>query len=131
MPFRPQIPGGRGRFVFFPLVFVAAALALGGVVMVLWNAILPAAAHAGVLGYWQALGLLVLCRVLFGSWGGGRPGGGPGRRGWGGGPHARWQAMSEDERQQFRQRWQERGRRGWGPPPATGPGPTAEAPAGQ
>ena len=122
MLFRPQHPGSRGRFVFFLLVFGGGALALGGLVMALWNAILPEAAHAGRLGYWQALGLLVLCRVLFGSWGGGRPGGG--RRG---GPHARWQAMSEDERQQFRQRWQQRGRRSWGPPPA-GPA-AADAPA--
>jgi len=108
---------------FFPLVAGAAALALGAVVMALWNAILPEAAHAGRLGYWQGVGLLVLCRVLFGSFGtgrGGRPGGaGPaGNRPWKSQSQEKWQAMSADERHRFRQQWQERCRaRGGGRPP--------------
>lgn len=112
MFFHPQRRGFRGRF-FFPLVLVAAALALGGVVMGLWNAILPDAAHAGRLSYWQGVGLLVLCRVLFGSFGpghGGRPGGpGWGRPGQDRG-REKWLRMSDEERRQFRQQWQARGR---------------------
>ncbi len=53
------------------LVLVAAA-ALAGVVMLLWNAVMPAVlAGARVMDYWQALGLLVLCRILFGGFRGG------------------------------------------------------------
>lgn len=107
--------GPRGRFYFFLLVAGAAALALGGVVMVLWNAILPEVVHAGRLSYWQGVGLLVLCRVLFGSFGTGRGGADwrTPRRG-----HEKWQRMSAEERQQFRQQWQHRAR-GWGGPPPT------------
>ena len=33
----------------------------------LWNAILPAAANFNPISYWQAVGLFVLCKVLFGG----------------------------------------------------------------
>ena len=113
MSARSQLSPDRRR-IFFPLVFIAGALGLGALVMVLWNAILPAVLHAGRLSYWQGVGLLVLCRVLFGSWGGGRGGSGSRHPG---GPQERWLSMSEEERQLFRQRWQARGpRRGWSPP---------------
>lgn len=115
--FPPRRRGPRGRFLWFGLVALAAVLALGGLVAGLWNAILPAALHAGPLSYWQGVGLLVLCRVLFGSLGTGRGG-----RGWGGprGPHfAKWQRLSPDERQQFRRQWQAR---------RFGPGPVDAGP---
>lgn len=113
MPVPPQRRGPRGRFLWFGLVALAAVLALGGLVAWLWNAILPTALHAGPLSYWQGVGLLVLCRVLFGSLGAGRGG----RPGWGQrGPHfAKWQRLSPDERQQFRRQWQARR---FGPGPA-------------
>jgi hypothetical protein len=45
-------------------------LALGSLaVMLLWNAAVAPAFGAGPLGYWQAMGLLVLSRVLFGNFG--------------------------------------------------------------
>ncbi|MBO2007797.1 hypothetical protein [Hymenobacter negativus] len=120
MSFLRQRRGRRGRFLFFPLVAGAAALALGGVVMALWNAILPDALHAGRLNYWQGVGLLVLCRVLFGSYGRGGAGG----RGHGQG-HEKWQRMSDDERQQFRQQWQARARAWGGGRPPQAPPPQA------
>ena len=112
--------GPRGRFFFFLLAAGAAVLALGGAVMALWNAVLPEAVHAGRLGYWQGVGLLVLSRLLFGSFGPGR--GGSGWRTAGRG-HEKWQRMSAEERQQFRQQWQRRARNWSGPLP--GPPPTA------
>lgn len=122
MPFSGRRRGPRGRFFFFPLVAGAAALALGALVMALWNAVLPEAIHAGRLSYWQGVGLLVLCRVLFGSFGAGR-GGRPWHQAWQG--REKWQQMSEEERRQFRQQWQarSRGRSGGWPPPGPGAGP--------
>jgi hypothetical protein len=53
--------------------FGALALALFGfVVMALWNAVLPAVTGLHAITFIQALGLLVLSRILFG-----------GLRGWG------------------------------------------------
>ena len=42
----------------------------GELVMHLWNWLLPALFGWHPIGFWQALGLLVLCRILFGGFGG-------------------------------------------------------------
>jgi hypothetical protein len=125
MSLRGRFGAPRGRFAFIPLVAAAAALALGGVVTALWNAILPETVGAGRLSYWQGVGLLVMCRILFGGFGGGRRGGpGWGRRPMGGGdprpPREKWRQMSDDERRQFRQQWQERCRNRRGRPEEPG-----------
>ncbi|MGI4872179.1 MAG: hypothetical protein ACRYFX_13515 [Janthinobacterium lividum] len=117
MPFPGSPRGPRGRFAFFALAAAGLALLLGGVVMLLWNAVLPAATHAGPLTYWQGVALLVLCRLLFGSFGGGRRGGGLGGPAAWAAQREKWQQMTPEERQQFRQRWQARRGR-WGGPPA-------------
>lgn len=57
------------RFIFglpFMLAFLAAATLA---IMLLWNALLPSIFDLKAIGYWQALGLLVLARILFGSFG--------------------------------------------------------------
>jgi hypothetical protein len=49
---------------------LAAVAGFGVVVMLLWNWLAPAIFGAAVINFWQALGLLALCRILFGSFGG-------------------------------------------------------------
>ncbi len=79
-----------------PVLLLVAAAVLGWVVMMLWNAVVPAVFVGGrVIDYWHALGLLVLSRILFGGFRG--RGGGRGRR-W-----RRWEAMTPEEREQLRQ----------------------------
>jgi len=68
----------------------------GQVVMHLWNWLLPPLFGWKTLTFWQALGLLVLCRVLFGGLGGHGPG--PGRR-W---DRRRCKKMTPEEREKFR-----------------------------
>ncbi len=46
---------------------LAAIAALGVVVMLLWNAIIPSVIGWGALSYLQAVGLFLLSRILFGS----------------------------------------------------------------
>jgi Ca2+/H+ antiporter, TMEM165/GDT1 family len=58
----------RGRYVFIPFIAAAAVLVFGVVVMLLWNAILPGLVGAATLTYWQAVGLLILSKILFGGW---------------------------------------------------------------
>jgi hypothetical protein len=89
---------------------VALLAALTYVVMSLWNALVPVLFHGPALGYWQAAGLLLLSRILFGRW-----------RGGGGWRHRhfqeRWQRMTPEERAQLQERM---GRCGWrAPPPGT------------
>jgi hypothetical protein len=95
------------RFPFFPLAF---AFAGGLLVMLLWNAIIPDAIPVvNRLNYFQALGLLILCRILVGGFR--RPIGGPFRNyGFRGG--AAWKEkmmnMTEEEKEKFREEWRKR-----------------------
>ena len=90
----------RGLFLLFIPLLIAA---LGGAVMMLWNAILPEVLNARPLSYWQALGLLLLSRILFGGFrfGGGRAPWAKRRRG-------RWSNLSEDERARMKEAWRQR-----------------------
>ncbi len=55
------------------LVFgIIAVLVFGLVVMSLWNAILPAVLGVKAISFIQALGILLLSKILFGGFGGGR-----------------------------------------------------------
>ena len=47
--------------------FTAFAFLFGAVVMGLWNWLMPVIFHLGVITYWQAVGLAILGRLLFGS----------------------------------------------------------------
>ena len=67
----------------------------GEVVMHLWNWLLPPLFGWKLIGFWQALGLLVLCRVLFGGWGGGGGPRGKRRRHF----DERWERMTPEERE--------------------------------
>ena len=99
---RPDIRKRRALFAFFgPLLIFL----LGGVVMWLWNAILPQVLSVNRINYWQALGLFLLCRILFGGFGfRGRNGRFEGGGGW----HNKWQNMTEEERANFKDRWRQR-----------------------
>ena len=51
---------------------LAGITAFTAVVMLLWNSILPVVLHAGAITFWQAAGLLILARLLFGGFRGRR-----------------------------------------------------------
>lgn len=112
-PFRNRRP----RRWLFALLMLICLLALGAVVQALWNGILPQVMAVHPLSYLQALGLLLLSRILFGRLGfggrGGRFRGGPQGKFGLAGRHMRekWQHMSEEERQRFRNEFRERCRR--------------------
>jgi hypothetical protein len=102
------------------LVLVITMLALvTWVLMSLWNVLVPELFRGPTLGFWQAAGLLVLARILFGSWRG---------RGWHRGWRRRhfkerWQSMTPEERDRLRERL---GRCGWRSPPDVTQGPASE-----
>ncbi len=59
--------------ILFGLLFAATlALVFGGVVMLLWNRLLPDLFGLSPLTYWQGVGLLLLARILTGGLGHGR-----------------------------------------------------------
>lgn len=81
-------------------------LLVAGMVMYLWNELMPSLFSLPVISYWQALGLLLLSKILFGS------GGGRFASKWKGAwsDHMRQQmeTMTPEERERFRQRWEAR-----------------------
>jgi hypothetical protein len=54
------------------VIAFAAVAGFGAIVMLLWNWLMPAVFGLACISIWQALGLLVLARILFGGMGGGR-----------------------------------------------------------
>ena len=56
----------RGRFIFIPIAAAAFLSLTSFVVMELWNNLLPAILHVSVITFWQALGIFILCKILFG-----------------------------------------------------------------
>jgi hypothetical protein len=57
----------RGVWIFLGIVgFTALVFLFGAVIMWLWNWLFPAIFHLGMITYWQAVGLAVLGRLLFG-----------------------------------------------------------------
>ena len=88
-----------GRFLGI-LLFIAAVALFGLVVMFLWNGLLPEIFGLPAINYWQAAGLLILVRILFGGIDGGLS-------------HRftrknlfrdKWHGMNEVEREAFRKR---------------------------
>jgi hypothetical protein len=57
-----------------PLFIALFVLAGGGIVMLLWNWLLPPLFDWPAITLWQGFGLLVLCRILFGGFGERGPG---------------------------------------------------------
>lgn len=105
--------------VLVPLAIVGMLIFIfigGTVVMLLWNWLAPALFGLRSVTFWQAIGLLALCRILFGGFGLG-----------GGHRHSRrrmegrvrervdermrerWEQMTPEERERFRQGFGGRG----------------------
>lgn len=110
----------RRRWIYWaPLAIlgVLAFIAIGGeAVRLLWNWLLPPLFGWSEITFWQALGLLVLSRILFGGFGHH----GSYRSRFRRRMEDRWNAMSPEERERFRQGM--RGRCGFGPPTGENPG---------
>jgi len=101
-------PGKMKRKLLFGLFFIVVFLLLSGVVMYLWNTLLPQIIHVTAINYWQALGLMVLCRILFGSFGFGdkwsrRHEGGPSNF-----MKDKLMSMDENDRAAFKEEWRKR-----------------------
>jgi hypothetical protein len=94
---------------------ITAFIGIGGeVVMHLWNWNLPAVFGWRQITFWQAIGIFALCRILFGDLG--MRARGPHRGNFRRRMSERWEHMTPEERERFRQSW--RGRCGFDPSPS-------------
>jgi hypothetical protein len=105
----PALRGLRlaGLVVLGVIAAAAFALAFGYFVMLLWNWLMPAIFGLGVITYWQAFGIVILAKLIFGGvmgrggHGAGWPKHRPGRtHDWGG--RERWRY--------WREFWEQEGR---------------------
>lgn len=96
------------KFRFLIPLFVLGIVALVALAVYgLWNGVLTEVAGVKTVTYWQAAGILVLARILFGGF--------PGR---GGGPFGppwrrrmmmkRWESLTPEQREKMRQEMRQR-----------------------
>ena len=102
----------RGRWVGKGLAFLVLVCALiavlSWVVMSLWNALIPDLFHGPMVTFWQAAGLLVLSKILFGGLRG-RHGGWHRHYGWRREMwRQKWESMTPEERERLRARFRHR-----------------------
>ncbi len=108
-----KFKGKKGKFLFL-LFFPLLCALLIAIVMWLWNAVMPSLLHVSTITYWQAAGLFLLCRVLFGSFHFRPRGGGPPawtqHNKWNEMKEMRdkWKNMSDEDRLQFKSKMRDR-----------------------
>ncbi len=102
----------KGRFIFMPIACAAFLSLISYVVMLLWNWLIPGIFGYSIITFWQAMGLFILSKLLFGFGRGGGRGCGPFGEG-----RAPWMrrkmeqklaGMTPEERESFKQKMQER-----------------------
>lgn len=106
------------RGVLFVPLFIGGLFLFTWVIMLLWNNILPEVTGVKTISYFQAMGILVLSKILFGF-----------NKGWGSRNHynrygmkEKLQNMTPEEREQFKNEWRNRCGSRWSsaPPPNEG-----------
>ena len=95
----------RGKYFWFkvalfaPLAIAAIVFIFGNIVMLLWNAVLPSVFAIGTITFWQAIGILVLSKILFGGLGGhGRSHRDKYKR-------SKWSHLSPEEKEKMKAAW--------------------------
>jgi len=94
----------KNKKPLFLLIPIVIFFAIGFIVMLLWNNLIPEIFGFKTISYFQSLGILLLSRILFGNFGFGnkKP------------PFAnskmkeKMMNMTAEERQQFKQNWENR-----------------------
>jgi len=92
------------KVAFFVILAPLFILAFGYFVMTLWNFTLPAIFGVSTITFWQAIALFILSKILFSGF----------RGGWGHKPHgpgaywgSKWKSLSDEERNAYREKWQQ------------------------
>lgn len=101
-------------------IVILAFAVFGWAVTHLWNHLIPGLFGFRTITFWQAVELMLLARLLLGGFG-------PGRGGfrWRGEMRRRWEQMTPEERERFREGWRGRCGRPGTPAPEPNRGPAA------
>ncbi len=90
------------------VICVLFVLVFGWVTMFLWNYLVPPLFNGPHINFWQALGLLLLSKILFGGMGGGKRCGGHNHSHWKQHFYDRLSSMTPEDRERFKARMREK-----------------------
>lgn len=96
------------KIIGFVICFAAIAALLTYIVMTLWNQVLVVVLHVSAISFWQAAGILLLSKILFGGF--------HKSGGWKNKHRAEWRRqwqdkmreMTPEEREKIKQEWRNR-----------------------
>lgn len=91
------------RKPYLILIPITLLLVLPFVIQQLWNHLITDLFHIRAIRYWEALGLFILCRMLFGNFGFGERSHKASDQ-----VKKHWMNMSDDDRKRFREEWKRR-----------------------
>ena len=90
--------------VLFVPIFIGGIFLFTWVVMLLWNGILPEITGVKTINFFQAMGILVLSKILFGGFGGGHSGRWRNKEKWME-MKDKFAGMTPEEREEFKTEW--------------------------
>lgn len=97
------------KFLLFIVLAPIFIFGFSAIVMWLWNALLPDIIGVNPVTYWQAMGILVLSKILFGNF---SSGGSKSKSNNSGGGKSnfrqKWANMDDEERVKFKEQWKKR-----------------------
>lgn len=94
------------KIIGFTIIAAACLALLAWVVMLLWNGVLVDVVPVSQVNFWQALGLLVLGKILFGGFRGHF--GGDYKQRWKKKMQQKLEGMSQEEREKLKEEWRNR-----------------------
>jgi hypothetical protein len=94
------------KFLKFLPIGAVCVLLLGTVIMLLWNWLVPPIFNGPEISFWQALGLFLLAKIIFGFGGGGWKKGGP--YAWKHRYYEKFSSMSPEDRERFKEKLKEK-----------------------
>jgi hypothetical protein len=103
-----------GKAVMILVFCTAFVMLFSYIVMRLWNGILPDVLGVRTISFWQAMGILVLSKILFSGFGGFHQKKEQFKNRFRQKMLDRWETMTPEEKQKFKDEWKNRCGRGWG-----------------
>jgi len=91
------------KVLFIPIFVAAGVFIFGTLLMYLWNAILPAVIGVQAITFWQAIGILILSKILFSGFHGRH--GYRGHHDHGSAMREKWMNLTPEEKEKLRKKW--------------------------
>lgn len=89
-------------------IAIVCVVLVGAVIMLLWNWLIPQILNGPEITFWQALGLFILAKILFGFGGGGGRWKEGGPRAWKHRYYEKLSSMTPEERERFKEKLKEK-----------------------